>query len=360
MKEKKVPNNLELVIIAGTRPEVIKLSELVKSSFKAYKNAFLYTGQHYSKNMKDIFFDELELQPDYDLRSDTSDVDILKDNIAKFLRAARPAYVIVYGDTNSSLAGALAAKDVNNCKLIHIEAGLRSFDMSMVEERNRIEIDNISHYLFAPTELSRNFLKYQDIEKNVFVTGNLIVDVCRKYSQFAELKERNDLPSEFILLTLHRAENVNDPRILQTFATHLSRVKYRIVFPVHPQTTNNLAKYNIQLPDNVITINPLGYLDFLTMLKKCMLTLTDSGGIQEEAVILGKPCITLRNSTERWETLFIKANRLFPLDPHQKNASLNDIIEEMLSARITVNPYGEGVTTYIKKLIDTLMSTTTM
>ena len=181
-----IPNKLDLVTIAGNRPEIIKLSELIKS-FDRYKHAFLYTGQHYSQNMKDIFFDDLKVKPDYDLRADTSDVDALKDAITKFLRITNPAYVIVYGDTNSSLAGALAAKDIN-CKLIHIEAGLRSFDMSMLEERNRIYIDSISDYLLVPTELSKIFLKYENIENNVFITGNLIVDICRKFSQFVDFK----------------------------------------------------------------------------------------------------------------------------------------------------------------------------
>jgi UDP-N-acetylglucosamine 2-epimerase (non-hydrolysing) len=355
---KNIEGNVDIVTIAGNRPEVIKLSQLVKSinDSNNCKHVFLYTGQHYSHNMKDIFFDALDVQPDYDLRCDTSDVSILKDNIAKFLRITKPQLVIVYGDTNTTLAGALAAKDMTNCKLIHIEAGLRSFDMRMPEERNRILVDAISDYLFVPTELAKTFLRYENIENNVYVTGNLIVDVCRKFSLYAEFKDQASLPDKFLLLTLHRAENVDDPAVLHALSKHLSELKFNVVYPIHPRTRSNLIKYNIQLPNNVKVIEPVGYLDFLGLLKKCMLILTDSGGVQEEALILGKPCITLRNSTERQETLLLRANRLFPLLDNDENSSLSSVIEEMLHSRIIDNnPYGEHVTTNILELLSELI-----
>jgi UDP-N-acetylglucosamine 2-epimerase len=355
---KYIEGKTDIVTIAGNRPEVIKLSQLVKliNDSNNCKHVFLYTGQHYSHNMKDIFFDALDVQPDYDLKCDTSDVATLKDNIAKFLLKTKPQLVIVYGDTNSTLAGALAAKEMTNCKLIHIEAGLRSFDMRMPEERNRILVDAISDYLFVPTELAKTFLRYENIENNVYVTGNLIVDVCRKFSLYAEFKDQVSLPDKFLLLTLHRAENVDDPAILHALSDHLSELKFDVVYPIHPRTRNNLIKYNIQLPNNVRVIEPVGYLDFLGLLKSCMLILTDSGGVQEEALILGKPCITLRNSTERQETLLLRGNRLFPLLDNDENSSLSNVIEEMLHTRIIdKNPYGEHVTTNILKLLSEMM-----
>ena len=359
---KYIEGNTDIVTIAGNRPEVIKLSQLVKSinDSKNCKHVFLYTGQHYSHNMKDIFFDALDVQPDYDLKCDTSDVTTLKNNIAKFLLITKPQLVIVYGDTNSTLAGALAAKEMTNCncKLIHIEAGLRSFDMRMPEERNRILVDAISDYLFVPTELAKTFLRYENIENNVHVTGNLIVDVCRKFSLYAEFKDQARLPDKFLLLTLHRAENVDDPTILHALSNHLSELKFDVVYPIHPRTRSNLIKYNIQLPNNVMVIEPVGYLDFLGLLKKCMLILTDSGGVQEEALILAKPCITLRNSTERQETLLLRANRLFPLLDNDENSSLSNVIEEMLHSKIIVNnPYGEHVTSNILELLSELIIT---
>ena len=351
-------DNSDIVTIAGNRPEIIKLSELVKALSHNYNNAFVYSGQHYSSNMKDVFLDELDVKFDYDLRANTSVVGILRYNIRRLLKDIQPSYVIVYGDTNTTLAGALAAID-EKCKLIHIEAGLRSFDMKMSEERNRIRIDALSDYLFAPTELAKTFLGYENIKDNVYVTGNLIVDVCRKSSLYTKFKYQESLPNKFLLLTLHRAENVDDPSTLSALKKYLSEVKYNIIFPIHPRTRNNLIEYNIHLPNNVILVEPVAYLEFLYLLKNCMLVLTDSGGVQEEALILEKPCITLRNSTERWETLLLRANRLFPLSGNYNGEyfSLSNVIEEILKSRIIGgnNPYGENVTVNMVKLLSELI-----
>jgi UDP-N-acetylglucosamine 2-epimerase len=299
--------------------------------------------------MKDIFFDELGIKPDYDLECDTSQIGMLKDSMTRFMRSSNPEYVLVYGDTSSSMAGALAAKEIGS-KLVHIEAGIRDFDLNVPEEVIRIYIDEISDYLFAPSKLSETFLEYEGVKGDIHVTGNLIVDVCKKLSNGVEQYSRRDnLPSEFLLLTLHRQENVDDPAKLQMLCKHLEEIaEHKVVFPVHPRTRNNLEKYNIKLPGNVATIDPAGYLDFLFLLKKCKLVLTDSGGVQEEAVILGKPCITLRHSSARWETILLKANRLFPLD---RKDSLNAIVEAMLPVKITRNPYGENVAQKMFNLI---------
>ncbi|HEX7034046.1 MAG TPA: UDP-N-acetylglucosamine 2-epimerase (non-hydrolyzing) [Nitrososphaera sp.] len=339
----QVEKNVEILTIAGTRPEIIKLSHLVQLLNKELgdEHALLYTGQHYSDNMKDIFFDELGIKPDYDLGCDTSQVDALRDNMIRFVKSLNPEYVLVYGDTSSSMAAALTAKEIGS-KLVHIEAGIRDFDLNVPEEVIRIHIDEISDYLFAPSKLSETFLEYEGVKGEIHVTGNLIVDVCRKLSKGVEQYSRNDeLPREFLLLTMHRQENVDDPEKLEMLSKHLKEIgEHKVIFPVHPRTRNNLKKYNIRLPNNVVTIDPVGYLDFLYLLKKCRLVLTDSGGVQEEAVILGKPCITLRHSSARWETILLKANRLFPLD---RRDSLNTVVEEMLPVKITRNPYGENV-----------------
>jgi UDP-N-acetylglucosamine 2-epimerase len=347
----QVEKNVEIVTIAGTRPEIIKLSELVQllNKGRGSKHALLYTGQHYSDNMKDIFFDELGIKPDYDLRCDTSQVDILKQSMTRFMKATNPEYVLVYGDTSSSMAGSLAAREIGS-KLVHIEAGIRDFDLNVPEEVIRIKIDEISDYLFAPSKLSETFLEYERVRGDIHVTGNLIVDVCRKLSKGVERYSRSDdLPDEFLLLTLHRQENVDDPAKLQMLSKHLREIiGYKVIFPVHPRTKNNLVKYGIKLPGNVITVEPVGYLDFLFLLKNCKLVLTDSGGVQEEAVILKKPCITLRHSSARWETILLKANRLFPLD---RKDSLDRVVEEMLPTKITRNPYGENVAQKMFELI---------
>ena len=341
-------NVVEIVTIAGTRPEIIKLSDLVQLLSDRGNHALLYTGQHFSNNMRSIFFDELKIKPDYDLACDTSDVDTLKENMLRFLREVRPPFVLVYGDTNSTLAGALAAKEIGST-LIHIEAGLRCFDLGVPEERARIRIDSISDYLFPPTELSRTFLSYEQIEKNVTITGNLVVDVCRRLADVATQNgRRGNLPDKYLLLTMHRQENVDDPDKLAMLRKHLSEIDHKIVFPIHPRTKNNLAKYGISLPPNVITIEPAGYLEFLYLLKNCELVMTDSGGVQEEAIVLKRPCVTLRHVSERWETLLLKANVLFPL---YRRDSLGDVVETMLSTTVDRNPYGENVASGMLRLI---------
>jgi len=344
----QIEKNLDIVTIAGTRPEIIKLSELVQLLDGWDNHALLYTGQHYSDNMKSVFFDELNIKPDYDLRCDTSDVGRLKEKMVEFLRQVKPSFVLVYGDTNSSLAGALAAREVGGSTLVHIEAGLRCFDLNVPEENARIQIDSMSDYLFPPTELAKTFLKYEQIEDNVYVTGNLVVDVCRRLAKVADDHGRNDLPGDYLLLTMHRQENVDEPARLELLVKHLADIKHKIVFPIHPRTKSSLAKYGISLPPNVMAIEPAGYLEFLYLLKNCRLVMTDSGGVQEEAIVLKRPCVTLRHVSERWETLLLKANVLFPL---YRRDSLSDVVDTMLAAKIERNPYGENVAKTMLALI---------
>lgn len=339
--------------LAGTRPEVIKLSEFVKQ-FINYKHSYVYTGQHFSSNMKDIFFDELNSLPDVNLQCNTSDVEIMRHRIEDLLNKMKPSLLVVYGDTNSTLAGSLAAKQTKTT-LVHIEAGLRSFDLRMPEEKNRIRTDQLSDYLLCPTSLSKEFLAYEGITTNVSITGNLIVDVCKKFSSM--VRPKSDLPQKYLLLTLHRAENVDDPASLMILRNKLSEIsEYKVIFPIHPRTKKNLHAHNIDLPGNVITIDPVGYLEFLTLLKTCMLVLTDSGGVQEEAIILQKPCITLRHTTERWETILIGANRLYPLIVSSNNENFEKVIKQMLEKPILHHPYGESVTSKTVNKIKDILS----
>ena len=343
--------NIKIVTIAGTRPEIIKLSSLIPLLYK-YNHIFLYTGQHYSDNMKDIFFDELDLKPDIDLKCNTSDVPTIKDNLIKVLNDIHPNYIQIYGDTNSSMAAALAAKELD-IRLIHIEAGVRDFDLAVPEESIRIFIDSISDYLFVPSKLSQTILTYEDVKGKVFFTGNLIVDVCMKLSTIAKQKYyMNYNENEYVLLTIHRPENSDDPLKLEKLVNHLKEIKYQVVFPIHPRTKNNLEKYELNMPNNVRVINAVGYLEFLNLLMNCKLVLTDSGGVQEESIILKKPCITLRHTSARWETILLKNNMLFPLD---RTDSLNDVIESMVNTKINKNPYGENVAYTIINILDKIL-----
>jgi UDP-N-acetylglucosamine 2-epimerase len=341
----------EIVTIAGTRPEIIKLAEFAKL-IKGRNHSLCYTGQHFSENMKDIFFDELGISADFDLKSGTSDVGVLQKNVLQYLKVAKPEWVIVYGDTYSTMAGTLAAKELG-CKLIHLEAGIRDLDSMVPEEGVRIYIDSVSDYHLAPTELAKTFLSYEGVEKNVYVTGNLIVDVCKNLANLADNRKPMDLPDKYLLLTMHRPENVDDPEKLALLVKHIGSLDYKVIFPIHPRTRKNLAKYGISLPSNVIPLDPVGYMEFLSLLKNCELVMTDSGGVTEEAIILKKPCITLRHTTARWETILLKANILFPLD---RKDPLSDTINMMLQAKITKNPYGENVAEKTIRMIDKITS----
>ena len=344
----------ELITLAGTRPEIIKLTKFVKemNKQKDAHHRLLYTGQHYSTNMKDIFFDELGIQPDYDLGCNTSSVEELTSRILKFFKKKKPRFVIVYGDTYSTMAGTLAAKKLK-IPVIHLEAGIRDLDITIPEEGVRIYVDAVSDFKLAPTELAKTFLYYEGVTNNVFVTGNLISDVCKEMVKICGKYKIPNLPEEYLLLTMHRPENVDSQEGLQLLRNHLSTLKQKVVFPVHPRTIKNLSEFDIKLPDNVMPINATGYLEFLYLLKNCKLVLTDSGGVTEEAIILKKPCITLRHSTARWETILLKANILFPLD---RKDPLIDVINKMIETKIKINPYGENVTQKTVKRIMKIIS----
>ena len=344
---KTVNKKDEIVTLAGTRPEIIKLTNFIKemNKQKDANHSLLYTGQHYSTNMKDVFFDELGIQPDYDLGCNTSSVKELTKRILIFFKEKKPRYVIVYGDTYSTMAGSLAAKQLK-IPLIHLEAGIRDLDITIPEEGVRIYVDAVSDFKLAPTELAKTFLFYEGVGNNVSVTGNLISDVCKEMVKICGKYRIPNLPKEYLLLTMHRPENVDSKEGLELLKKHLSTLKYKVVFPIHPRTVKNLSEFGINLPDNVIPINATGYLEFLCLLKNCNLVLTDSGGVTEEAIILKKPCITLRHSTARWETILLKANILFPLD---RKDPLIDVINKMIETKIKINPYGENVT---KKTVD--------
>ncbi|HXT83871.1 MAG TPA: UDP-N-acetylglucosamine 2-epimerase [Verrucomicrobiae bacterium] len=210
------------------------------------------------------------------------------------IKKISPDYVIVYGDTSFSMAAANVAESIKS-KIIHLEAGVRDYDYNVPEELLRIKIDEMADYLFAPSDLCICSLSDEQIKGQIFNSGNLIVDVCKKLSKIAlDKPKRKDIPKEYLLLTLHRPENVDDESNLKLLINHVKKVQYKIVFPIHPRTKSNLKKYNLEIPPNVILIEPVGYLDFLSLLLNWKIVLTDCGGIQEEAIILKKPCITLR------------------------------------------------------------------
>lgn len=342
---------MKLSIILGTRPEIIKLAPIVKELEKRNIEFFiLHTGQHYSYNMDRVFFQQLQLpDPKYNLEAGSGthaeQTAKMLTGIEKVLLKEKPDIIVVQGDTNTTLAGALAASKLQ-IPVGHVEAGLRSFDMSMPEEINRVIVDHISTLLFAPTEISKRNLEREAITEGVYVTGNTIVDAINRY---LPLTDKATLPfnptNEYALLTLHRQENVDNPQRLANAIKGVGMVAEKlgmlIIFPVHPRTRNRISQYGITIPPSIKMIDPLGYFEFLKLLKNAKIVYTDSGGVQEEACILKVPCITLRYNTERPETVQVGANTVVGFSPQRIIEETQKMLE---NPRNWNNPLGDGKT----------------
>ena len=336
-------------IILGTRPELIKIYPVV-SFFKKKKIQYkiIHTGQHYSGNLSKIFLKDFKvLKPDYNLKigskSHAQQTAQMMISIEKIIRKNKFKAIIVYGDTNSALAGALVVSKYKNIKLIHLEAGLRSFDKNMPEELNRRLIDHASDILFCPTSTSKKYLISEDINpKKIFVIGNTICDAIKSPLVQNQIKKALNITFEYAVLTIHREENTenenNLKKIIEELEKFFKKTNIKIIFPVHPKTKKLLNKINYD-KKNIKAIDPMNYFNFLKLIKNSKIIFSDSGGIQEEACIMKIPLITIRNSTERPETLKIGCNILSKIS--QKNIYLNaiKIIKRKINWR---NPYGDG------------------
>ncbi|MFN4083109.1 MAG: non-hydrolyzing UDP-N-acetylglucosamine 2-epimerase [Bacteroidia bacterium] len=303
---------MKILTIVGARPQFVKAAVLSRE-FKKHsqiKEVIVHTGQHFDKNMSDIFFEEMEIpKPDYNLNinglSHGAMTGQMLEGIEKIIINEKPDYVLVYGDTNSTLAGALAAKKLNY-KVIHVEAGLRSFNLKMPEEINRILTDRISDILFCPTDVAIENLKKEGFDNfncKIYKSGDVMEDASIYYKDKAILnsnilKNLNISPLNFILSTVHRAENTDDINSLSSIINALNYINkdFQVVVPLHPRTKKIILENNIKV--NFMVIEPLGYFDILMLLANCKLVLTDSGGMQKEAFYFNKFCITLRDQTE--------------------------------------------------------------
>ncbi|WP_203219051.1 non-hydrolyzing UDP-N-acetylglucosamine 2-epimerase [Geoglobus acetivorans] len=312
----------------------------------------LHTGQHYSHEMDKVFFEELELpQPKYNLDvgsgTHAEQTGKIMIGVERILLQERPDVVLVQGDTNTVLAGALAATKLH-IKVGHVEAGLRSYDRRMPEEVNRVLADHVSDYLFAPTENAKQNLMKEGIDENkIFVTGNTIVDAVYQNLEIAEKKVNvlEDLglkPREYFLVTAHRQENVDVKERLKGILKGLELIHTEfsipIVFPMHPRTQKRVKEFKLSL-DSIKIVKPLGFLEFLLLEANAGLVLTDSGGVQEETCILGVPCVTLRDNTERPETLEVGSNILAGTIPERILKSVKIMLSRRGSWR---NPFGDG------------------
>lgn len=345
---------MKMTIIFGTRPEIIKMAPVIRECEKQNRDYFiLHTGQHYSYNLDKVFFQELELpEPRYNLGvgsgSHAEETGKMLLGIEKILLKEEPDLILVEGDTNTVLAGALAASKLH-IKVGHVEAGLRSYDRNMPEEINRVLADHISDCLFAPTERAKENLLREGIDENkIFVTGNTIVDEVYRNLEIArgkvDILNKLNLDKEgYFLITAHREENVDIEERLKGILDGLKLVHNEfglpIIYPIHPRTQKRVNEFGLKMSEGIKLIKPLGFLDFLQLEANAKLVLTDSGGVQEETCILKVPCVTLRDNTERPETIEVGSNSLAGTNPR----NILKKVRYMLSRENNwENPFGDG------------------
>ena len=341
-----MPNNapnMKLGIILGTRPEIIKMSPVIRAAKRRGVDFFvLHTGQHYSKELDEQMFADLELDaPKYNLgvggQPYRKQIGLMTREIKLVLEVEKPYAVVVQGDTISVLAGALAANKLN-IKVAHHEAGLRSHDLAMLEETNRIITDHVSDFLFVPTPDALKNLHQEGRETDrIHFTGNTIVDAVEQNLEIAEKRsdiiKRLGLTSKgYMLVTAHRAENVDNEERLRSIMASLAVVgsEYNVplVFPMHPRTRNKLAEFKVSIPKEITVIDPVGFLESILLQKHARLVMTDSGGLQEESFILRVPCVTLRDNTERPETVEYGANIVAGVLPESVLAAVRTLLEK--------------------------------
>ncbi|MBD1227549.1 non-hydrolyzing UDP-N-acetylglucosamine 2-epimerase [Xenorhabdus griffiniae] len=340
----------KIITIIGARPQFIKASVVSRQleQKRKFQEIIIHTGQHFDSNMSTIFFDELKIpKPNYTLNIHGGFhgemTGKMLAEIEKVLIKEKPDNVMVYGDTNSTLAGALAASKLH-IPVIHIEAGLRSFNMHMPEEINRILTDNISSILFCPTDTAINNLHNEGFHSKPIIikkSGDVMEDSALHFSKIAKKPIKLNL-SNFILTTLHRAENTDDKVRLTEIVNSLNYIHKKIcpiVFPLHPRTKNKLKEYDLKL--DVYLIEPVGYLEMLWLLNNTNIVITDSGGLQKEAFFFKKPCITIRDQTEWVELIEAGVNKL----SEANSSEIINSVKNSLNINITSisSMYGGGI-----------------
>lgn len=317
---------MKVVTVIGARPQFIKAAAVSRLMRQEFTEVIVHTGQHYDENMSDVFFRELAIpEPDYNLGVGSgthgAQTGEMLARIETVLLDEKPDWMLVYGDTNSTLAGALAAAKLH-IPIAHVEAGLRSFNREMPEEINRILTDHLSSLLFCPSEIALQHLAQEGIIQGIHVVGDVMADTLLYAAKRAEqhsniLQQLGLVPGKYLLATVHRAENTDHTDRLRTILQAFAAAKEPLIFPVHPRTRqriSNLGLGSILMDSQVHLIDPLGYLDMVRLEQSARMILTDSGGIQKEAYWLKIPCVTLRDETEWVETVKAGWNRLVGAD----------------------------------------------
>jgi UDP-GlcNAc3NAcA epimerase len=350
---------MKIITILGARPQFIKASSISREILyrnnisKNINEIIIHTGQHYDANLSDIFFNELKIpKPKYSLGiggiSHGAMTGRMIEKIERILSKERPKWVIVYGDTNSTLAGAIAASKLN-IKIAHVESGLRSFNMSMPEEINRILTDRISSVLFCPTTNAVINLEKEGVNEwgnnvKVILSGDVMLDNAIFYKNFATKPKNMQFSDDFILCTIHRQENTDDPIKLTQIILAINEIakEKKVIFPMHPRTKKIIKSMNLEIRN----IEPVGYLNMLWLINKCSLVITDSGGLQKEAYFFNKPCIIIRDETE-WTEL--SENEAYVLVDANKDKIINTyaILSKIIMKKNILSLFGKSTASQI-------------
>lgn len=352
---------MKILTVIGARPQFIKAATIsrVVGNTEGVSEVIVHTGQHFDANMSDIFFEEMEIpKPNYHFAINGlghgAMTGQMLEKIEEVIIKEKPDWVLVYGDTNSTIAGALAASKLH-VKVAHVEAGLRSFNMRMPEEQNRILTDRISSVLFCPTEQAVENLHaegYKNIKIDIQNVGDVMYDAATFYAQKSKDKASlAPIEGDFVLVTCHRAENTDDPNRLKAIVESLNEINksVKVVLPIHPRTKKVME--NLGLSFEFETIAPVGYFDMVELLKSCKFVMTDSGGLQKEAYFFDKPCLTMRDETEWVELVKNGVNTLVGADKDKILSSFDSI----MSKEVTFPKGLYGDANAAQKIVDYLL-----
>ena len=360
---------MKVVTILGARPQFIKAGSVSREIIRQrqfgadIQEVIVHTGQHYDANMSDVFFEEMQIpRPDYFLgiggKTHGAMTGQMIEKIEDILVQEKPDWVMVYGDTNSTLAGAIAASKLH-IKIAHVEAGLRSFNMRMPEELNRILTDRISSVLFCPTQAAVDNLNKEGInnwqtDAKVVLSGDVMQDGALFYKRLAEKRPGLVVSNNYVLCTIHRAENTDDPKRLSAIFEALGEIaeNQQVVLPLHPRTKKIIQELQINT-QNLTIIDPVGYLNMVWLIDHCAFVMTDSGGLQKEAYFFGVPCITLRDETEWVELVEAGANTLVGADKAKILTAYQTAQNHFTNESYDPNLYGAGVAS--RKIVEHLL-----